>query len=123
MKTMRTTLAVFLVAIVTVFSGCRGGSEQANANSQPAPVQKDDGSVVTVSELQHGAKLEMRTFASGEIEKVERISRPNGTRQALVYFRDNPSGTKGLTDPNDIERVMEASPDEIKQAVARASGK
>ncbi|HVG19950.1 MAG TPA: hypothetical protein VNI02_12945 [Blastocatellia bacterium] len=81
-------------------------------------MEKEDGSTVAVSTSSNGTKAEARTFPSGDVARVTRITSPNGRRRALVEFRDARSAE--IKDENEIDRVIEASADTVRAAAIRA---
>ncbi|MFP5262264.1 MAG: hypothetical protein ACLGJB_10205 [Blastocatellia bacterium] len=97
--------------------GSRGGAN-ANVARSEKEVEKEDGSVVVVSTSPNGTRTEARTFPSGDVSRVTRITATNGRRRALVEFRDGRSAE--VKDENEIDRVIEASADTVRAAAAKA---
>ncbi|HVF89914.1 MAG TPA: hypothetical protein VNH22_07595, partial [Blastocatellia bacterium] len=83
----------------------------ANANSSAggeqrssAQVEREDGSTVSVATEPDGSKREERSFKSGEVTRVSRVTRPNGTRTATVEMRDGRRAE--LKDQNEVEKAL-----------------
>jgi hypothetical protein len=77
-------------------------------------VVKADGSTVQTTIATDGTKSEVRTFPAGEVTRVTRTTRPTGTREVVVEYRD---GRKNeIKDESDIERAMDATGDAIVAA-------
>jgi hypothetical protein len=112
---------LFLICVITLGAGgCSSNSDVANANIQRSEkeVEKEDGSIVSVSTAPNGTKTEARAFPSGDVSRVTRITPPNGQRRALVEFRD--SRVIEIRDENEVDRVIEASADTVKAASVKA---
>lgn len=112
MNSLRFSICALSLALAVGASGCatdREGSVSATLESKQA-----DGSTVAVSTAPDNTKTEVRTFETGEIARVTRVTRPDGTRTATVEYRD---GRKvELEDESAIEQAMEATGDAIAEA-------
>ncbi|HEX8090167.1 MAG TPA: hypothetical protein VF762_15005, partial [Blastocatellia bacterium] len=97
--------------------GLRGGAN-ANVARSEKEVEKEDGSVVVVSTSPNGIRTEARSFPSGDVARVTRITATNGRRRALVEFRDARSAE--MKDENEIDRVIEAPADTVRAAAIKA---
>jgi gas vesicle protein len=104
-------------AIATVAFGCSNSSQNSETIKPAQEVQKEDGSTVAITNAPNGTKAEARTFSTGEVSRATRITTPDGKRRALVEFRDGRSTE--LNEPNDIDRLMDASADSIKDAATK----
>jgi hypothetical protein len=115
----RLKLLLLLLVCVVSFgaTGCSSDSRDNVAVSEKA-VEKEDGSTVVVSHASNGTKTEARTFPSGDVARVTRITAPNGQRRAIVEFRDTRSAE--IKDENDIGNIIEASADTVKSAATKA---
>lgn len=110
---------LFLILTFTVFMfGCSTDNKDSGAAKPPAEVAKEDGSTVVVSTNQNGIKSESRTFPSGDISRVTRITYPDGRQRALVEYREGGRSVE-LKEKSEIDSLMEASADNIKAAAAK----
>lgn len=121
LKLMKLTL-LFLICVLTFgAAGCSSNSSDSVNASLPKSekdVEKEDGSTVSVSTAPNGTKTEARTFPSGDVARVTRITSPNGRRRALVEFRD--TRVIEMRDGNEVDRVIEASADTVRAAAVNA---
>lgn len=119
------SVLIIVIAMGLAVIGCTGGSPAENSNqqatntNQSAQAAQPDGSVV-VTEPAPGFKLEERSFPTGE--KIVRITRPDGSRQVVVYPQGDESPEPiNVTEPGAIERAMEMTADETREIIAKAA--
>lgn len=120
-RLMKPSLFFLVCALMLGAMGCscgvRGGGN-ANIARSEKEVEKEDGSVVVVSTSPNGIRTEARTFPSGDVSRVTRITATNGRRRGLVEFRDGRSAE--IKDENEIDRVIEASANTVGAAAIKA---
>jgi gas vesicle protein len=110
---------LFLTFILSIVAfGCSTSNKNPSPLTPSQAVEKEDGSMVVVTTSQNGTKSEARTFPSGEVSRATRITSPDGKRRALVEFRDGRSIE--LDEPYDIDHLMEASAESIKDAATKS---
>jgi hypothetical protein len=116
---MKLSLLFLICAMAFGAMGC-SANKGANANiaKLEKEVEKEDGSVVSVSVSSNGTKAEARAFPSGDIARVTRITSSNGHRRALAEFRD--SRSVEIKDENEVDRVIEASAETVRAAAIKA---
>ncbi len=112
----RLLFLVFALALATF--GCSRDNKDNGAIKPAVEVEKEDGSIVAVSTGQNGIKSESRSFPSGEISRATRITYPDGKQRALVEYREGGRSLE-LKEKSDIDSLMEASADSIKDAAAK----
>lgn len=115
---MKRRLMFLIFALAVVSFGCSGDGKESSGLKPAAEVQKEDGSIVAVSTGQNGIKSESRTFPTGDVSRATRITYPDGNRRALVEFREGGRSVE-LKEQNDIDNLMEASADSIKDAATK----
>ena len=115
---MKRRLMFLIFALAVVSFGCSGDGKESSGLKPAAEVQKEDGSIVAVSTGQNGIKSESRTFPTGDVSRATRISYPDGRRRGLVEFREGGRSVE-LKEQNDVENLMEASADSIKNAATK----
>lgn len=111
---MKYTLLTVIFALALAAFGCADGNKDLRATKSDQSAVKQDGSTVVVSTEPGGIKSEVRTFPSGEVARVTRITRPDGSQKAVVEFRDG--RTTELSEKSDIDSLMDASAESIKGA-------
>jgi len=115
-------------ALALGVSGCARNDAGSNVNSNaavtansqaksPGEVEKEDGSSISVATDSDGSKREERTFKSGEVARVSRVTRPNGTRTATVELRDGRRAE--LKDEGEVAKALEASGEWLVDAANR----
>ena len=122
--------ALFLGGALTLsVASCAHNEADRNANSaanngnvsgaarSPAEVEKEDGSTVSVSTESDGSKREERSFKSGEVARVSRVTRADGTRSATVEMRDGRRAE--LKEKGEVEKALEASSEWLVSAADR----
>ena len=109
-----------LVALIFLFSlfalACSDFHEQ-QATSGDKTLQKSDGSKVATTTAADGTRTEVRTFPSGDVSRVTRITPPGGKPKVIVDLR-NGKRTE-FEDQSDIDRAMEATGDAIAAAARK----
>ena len=90
------------------------GDKSAQAATSPGEIKKADGSIVATSQLQDGTKTEVRSFETGEVARVTRMTSPGGERTATVEFRDDRKVE--MEDESFVEQAMDATGDAIAVA-------
>ena len=101
--------------------GNANGSNGAQASSEaksPAEVEKEDGSTISVATEPDGSKREERSFKSGEVARVSRVTRSDGTRTATVEMRDGRRAE--LKEEGEVEKALEASSDWLVTAASKS---
>src|SRR2546421_6569728 len=94
---MRPALLVLMCALA--FGCATGGFENKNGPPPAASEAQADSSSITTSIAPDGTKVEVRTFANGDIARVTRLTRPDGTRRVIIESRE--SFRADLTDPDE----------------------
>jgi hypothetical protein len=117
MKLMKLSILSLTCAIIAGAMGC-SSDPRANLPKVERQEEKDDGSTVVVSASSNGTRTEARTFPSGDVARVTRITTPNGHRRAIAEFRD--TTTVEIKDGNEVDRVIEATADAVKSAAVKA---
>lgn len=110
----RTYFLAFVAALAFAMLGSYGCSKNENAQDANA---KSDGSTVETHVAADGTKTEVRTFESGEVFRVSRISKPDGERLTLYDFRDNRTALSH--DDSDFDNAMDATGDAITASAKR----
>ena len=120
MKIVKLLITGYVVALSLLVIGCAtDGTRYAaeGVKEVAGTVEKDDSTIVT-STAADKTKTEVRTFKSGEVARVTRVTRADGERTATVEFRD---GRKvELEDDSAIERAMEDTASAIADAGNKA---
>ena len=119
------SLLIIVIAAALAVVACTSGSPEENSNQPPVnsnqaqqATQADTSIVVT--EPAPGYKVEEKTFPTGE--KIRRITRPDGSRQVIVYPQGDESPKPiTITEPGTIERAMELTADETKEIITKAA--
>src|ERR1700754_197420 len=122
MRNMKPVITILLFALTLSAFGCSEATKSSNpdrSHAQPSAGPQADGSTVTISTAPNGLKSEVRTFESGEIARVTRMTYPNGTNRAVVEYRDGRAVE--LKDENDIGSLMDTSADHIRSAADNAA--
>ena len=120
---MNKIIFVLILAVVLAAAGCSKSSEEspnAAANNVVSPEVQPDGTTMMIAEGQNGLKSEVKTFPTGIIIQVTRVSKPDGTRTATVRLRNGYS--TDLQDRADIDRAIEMTSDELVAAVKKVPG-
>jgi gas vesicle protein len=115
---MKRRLLFLIFALAIVSFGCSTDSKDSGVAKPATEVQKEDGSTVAVSTGANGIKSESRTFQSGDVSRATRITYPDGRRRAVVEFREGGRSVE-LKEKNDIDNLMEASADSIKDVATK----
>lgn len=115
---MKRRMLFLIFAFSIVMFGCSTDNKDSGAAKPPAEVPKEDGSTVVVNTGQGGIKTEARTFPSGDISRVTRITYPDGRQRALVEYREGGRSVE-LKEKSEIDSLMEASADSIKTAATK----
>jgi hypothetical protein len=116
MKVFKFLFIGYVMALSLLIISCANDNSR-NANDGTGTVEKADSTIVTATAAD-GTKTEVRTFKSGEVARVTRVTRSGGTRSATVEYRD---GRKvELKDDGAIERVMEDTVSVIAEAGNKA---
>ena len=119
---LRFAIIIILLALSFSAVGCNDANNNAHsdlARTQPAkPGRQADGSIISISTAPDGTKTETRTFESGEIARVTRTTQADGSKRAVVEYRDGRNVE--LKDDNDIGSLMETSADHIRAAADKA---
>ncbi|MEP7271898.1 MAG: hypothetical protein ABI882_10380 [Acidobacteriota bacterium] len=114
-----------LLSISLLFGACSGASETAPTPSPtvaptPSPtvapptvtetksIANKDGSTTVVRTFSDGSKSEERTFKTGEIATVRRVTQTSGERRAHVVYRKDNSEVE-VSDPTWVEKSMDAT--------------
>ena len=115
MKVFKGFLFLSVMALSLLVINCSTEAPR-NANAASGTVEKPDSTIVT-STASDGTKSEVRTFKSGDVASVTRVTRTGGQRTATVEFRD---GRKvEIKDDSAIERAM----DDTTEVVAKTANK
>lgn len=119
MKSSKLAVLFLGGALAVGATGCAHNETGSNATSTantsnargevkaPAQVEREDGSTVSVSTESDGSKREERSFKSGEVARVSRVTRADGTRSATVEMRDGRRAE--LKEEGEVEKALEAS--------------
>lgn len=116
MKGIRLSV-LFAAALLAASTASCSATREERAYNQPEKTEKADGSIVETSVAPNGTKLEVRTFNNGELQRVTRITRPNGKRTVLLEYRDGHTAT--LDDESDIEKAMDTTAEALESAGKR----
>ena len=118
------TLLFAMIALGLATTGCsKSQTENPNQNANTSQtVQSGDATITTTSPpTAPGYKVEEKTFPTGEV--VTRVTRPNSKPEVFVQQKGNESRTTvPITDPNQIERAMEMTVEEVREVIAKAPG-
>src|SRR5215216_445270 len=117
MNALKRSVLFFTCAIVFAAMGC-SSDPHANLPKTEKEIVKEDGSTVVVSASPNGTRTEARSFPSGDVARVTRITTPNKHRRAIVEFRD--TSTVEIKDGNEVDRVIEAPADAVQSAAVKA---
>jgi len=115
---MKRRLLFLIFALAIVSFGCSSDSKDSGTIKPATEVEKEDGSIVAVGTGQNGIKSESRTFPTGDVSRATRITYPDGKRRAVVEFREGGRSIE-LKEQSDIDTLMEASVDNIKDAATK----
>jgi hypothetical protein len=120
MKKLISASILSLMLAIGALAGSQttSGSPHLHNTQSPQKVTRSDGSMVETTVAEDGTKTEVRTFNSGDISRVTRTTRPDGTRTVMVEYRDQ--RTVELKEESDIEQAMDATADTIASAAKRA---
>jgi hypothetical protein len=93
------------------------GTQASGELKSPGEVEKEDGSTISVATEPDGTKREERSFKSGEVARVSRVTRSDGTRTATVEMRDGRRAE--LKEEGEVEKALEASSDWLVSAASK----
>lgn len=129
MKASRFATLFLTGALALGASACASGDADGNANAgagtqassevkSPGGVEKEDGSTISVATEPDGSKREERSFKSGEVARVSRVTRADGTRTATVEMRDGRRAE--LKEEGEVEKALEASSEWLVTAASKS---
>ena len=107
---------------LTIGCGGKPSTESANAaaNNSVDPTVLADGTTLMVVESPSGIKSEVKTYPTGAVIQLTRVTRPDGRRDATVKMRNG--YTVDLQDRDDIDRAIEMSSEGLVAAVKKIPG-